>query len=112
MENKPRATAFIVFPDYDGVGFNNFLRVRRVITACHFYLIPDWKNKLSLFGNSAIWQDNQVLFNNAVRELNDMNALTDELKDLIRTMQMSGKGLEQESVWLSISESEKTIKSI
>jgi len=112
LGNKPRATAFIIFPDYDGVGFNNFLRVRRVITACHFYLIPDWKNKLSLFGNSAIWQDNQVLFNNAVRELNDMNALTNELKDLIRTMQMSGKGLEQESVWLSINESEKIIKSI
>lgn len=112
LANKPRATDFIVFPDYDGVGFNNFLRVRRVITACHFYLIPDWKNKLSLFGNSAIWQNNQVLFNNAVCELNNINALTDELKDLIRMMRSSGKGLEQESVWLSIGESEKSIKSI
>lgn len=31
LGNKPRTTELIVFADYDGVGFNNFLRVRRVI---------------------------------------------------------------------------------
>lgn len=100
---KKRASELILFADYDGVGLNNFLRLSQAIKnkqSCHFYLMPNWKNKLSIFGNPTIWRDNQTLFQNSVQGLQEIEALTDELKNLIHLMQALGKGLEQESIWL------------
>ena len=100
---KNRATELILFADYDGVGFNNFSRLCKAThhqKTCHFYLMPQWEEKLMLFGNTAIWQDNQTLFYNAVQSLTELNRLTAELKALINTMQAIGKSLEQEAIWL------------
>lgn len=103
LAHKKRVTELILFADYDGVGLNNFLRLGRVVKnrySCHFYLMQNWQEKLKLFGNQKIWQDNQTLFYNAVQGMKEINALTPELNELINQMQILGKGLEQEAIWL------------
>jgi hypothetical protein len=100
---KIRTSELILFSDYDGVGFSNFLNVYQTVKnqqSCQFYLMPNWQAKLASFGNRAIWQDNQNLFHNSIQSLDKIDALTDEVFDLVRAMQASGKGLEQEAVWL------------
>lgn len=100
---KIRTSELILFSDYDGVGFSNFLNVYQTVKnqqSCQFYLMPNWQAKLASFGNRAIWQDNQNLFYNAIQSLNKIDALTDEVFDLVRAMQAAGKGLEQEAIWL------------
>jgi hypothetical protein len=100
---KIRASELILFADYDGVGFSNFLNLYQAVKkqqSCQFYLMPNWQTKLASFGNRAIWQNNQNLFHNAIQCLDKIDALTDEVFDLVRAMQASGKGLEQEAVWL------------
>lgn len=100
---KIRASELILFADYDGVGFSNFLNLYQAVKnqqSCKFYLMPNWQAKLASFGNREIWQDNQNLFYNAIQSLNKIDALTDEVFDLVRAMQAAGKGLEQEAIWL------------
>jgi hypothetical protein len=103
LSYKIRASELILFADYDGVGFSNFLSLYQAVKnqqSCQFYLMPDWQDKLTLFGDSKIWQDNLAIFNNTIHSLDKMNALTNEMIDLVSTMQTLGKGLEQEAVWL------------
>lgn len=100
---KIRASELILFADYDGVGFSNFLCLYQAVKnqqSCRFYLMPNWQTKLVSFGNKEIWQDNQNLFHNAIQSLDKIDALTDEVFDLVMAMQGLGKGLEQEAVWL------------
>lgn len=100
---KTRVSELILFADYDGVGFSNFLCLYQAVKnqqSCQFYLMPNWQAKLASFGNRAIWQDNQNLFHNSIQSLDKINALTDEVFDLVIAMQELGKGLEQEAVWL------------
>ncbi|MEI6709254.1 MAG: hypothetical protein WCK96_19195 [Methylococcales bacterium] len=100
---KIRASELILFSDYDGVGFSNFLNLYQAVKnqqSCQFYLMPNWQVKLALFGNRKIWQDNNLLFHNAIQSLDKIDALTDEVFDLVIAMQAAGKGLEQEAIWL------------
>ncbi len=100
---KIRASELILFSDYDGVGFSNFLNVYQAVKnqqSCQFYLMPNWQAKLASFGNRDIWQNNHLLFHNAIQSLDKIDALTDEVFDLVTAMQELGKGLEQEAVWL------------
>jgi hypothetical protein len=103
LSYKIRASELIFFGDYDGVGFSNFLNLYQAVKnqqSCQFYLMTNWQDKLTSFGNSKIWQDNLVIFKNTIHSLDKMNALTNEMIDLVSTMQKLGKGLEQEAVWL------------
>jgi hypothetical protein len=103
LVNKQRATELILFSDYDGVGFSNFFRLYQAVEnqqSCQFYLMPNWQDKLALFGNREIWQDNHLLFFNSIKRLNKINAMTDEMFDLVVAMQELGKGLEQEAICL------------
>ncbi|CAG1020940.1 hypothetical protein DOJK_00664 [Patescibacteria group bacterium] len=102
LSYKIRAKRLLLFADYDGVGFNNFLRLYKTVSyhqSCEFYLMPNWQDKLYLFGNAAIWQNNIEKFHNAVQGLTEIGALNEELIALIRLMQSLGKGLEQEAIW-------------
>jgi hypothetical protein len=100
LGTKPRASQIVMFPDYDGIGLQNFARLReRVGEGCSFWLIPDWQNLIQRYGNQKIWQDNLVNFQDAVARLMVLG-MQDELVELCRSLQSSGLALEQETVFL------------
>ena len=100
---QKRTDEVILFPDYDGVGLSNLVRLSNSLhhdSILHFYWLPDWENKLIKFGNAKIWQETRVQFENAIQKLESMNALSDDLIKLGNLSQRYGKALEQESIWL------------
>lgn len=101
LEAKPRASQIIFFPDYDGIGLQNFARLReRVGDACEFWMIPGWRDLIQSYGNRKIWQDNLANFQDAVARLT-ASGMQPELGDLCSSLQSSGMALEQETVFLS-----------
>lgn len=44
-----------LFPDYDGVGLQNFARLRESLPHCRWYWHPGWEGALERFGNPALW---------------------------------------------------------
>ncbi len=103
LEAKPRASRIIFFPDYDGIGLQNFARLReRLGDACAFWMIPGWRDLIQRYGNRNIWQDNLANFQDAVARLAALG-MQPEVADLCRSLQSSGMALEQETVFLSFS---------
>jgi hypothetical protein len=102
LEAKPRASQIIFFPDYDGIGLQNFARLsERVGGACELWMIPGWRDLINLYGNRKIWQDNLVNYQDAVTRLLALG-MQPELADLCRSLQSSGMALEQETVFLPL----------
>lgn len=95
LAQRPRASRVILFPDYDGVGLANFVRLHEMLgDACECWLMPQWESKLARYGSNQLWRDTLRHFTSAVDQLPAyMRALTEQ-------MQRSGLGLEQEAVWL------------
>lgn len=90
-----------LFPDYDGVGLYNYLRLKQQLgERARFWLMPDWHQKLQRFGSNALWQDTQREFRTAVQGLEGTPGEEPELKNLMDAMQRSGLALEQEAIWL------------
>jgi hypothetical protein len=90
-----------LFPDYDGVGLQNYLRLKQQLgPRASFWLMPDWHQKLQRFGSNSLWQDTQREFRAAVQGLEGLLDEEPELKHLIGTMQSLGLALEQEAIWL------------
>jgi hypothetical protein len=90
-----------LFPDYDGVGLHNYLRLKqRLGSRARFWLMPDWQQKLQRFGSNRLWQDTQKDFRAAMRGLEGTLGEEPELRHLIEKMQVSGFALEQEAIWL------------
>lgn len=90
-----------LFPDYDGVGLHNYVRLKQHLgSRARFWLMPDWKDKLLRFGSNSLWQDTQRDFQAAVRGLEGILGDEPDLKHLIGTMQANGLALEQEAIWL------------
>ena len=103
LSEQNRADEVIFFPDYDGIGLTNYVRLANSLhpdSTLHFYWLPDWENKLTKFGNTDIWWKTRVQFENAIQKLDAMNALNDDLIKLGHLSQHHGKALEQESIWL------------
>ncbi|MCM2329692.1 hypothetical protein SAMN05216229_11646 [Geopseudomonas sagittaria] len=97
---QPRAPQVILFPDYDGIGLQNFARLReRLGGGCELWLIPGWSERLRQYGNRRIWLDNLANFQDAVRRLS-IDGMPAAVAELCRTMQAEGLALEQESVFL------------
>ncbi len=100
LEKKPRASQIVFFPDYDGIGLQNFARLcERVGDACDFWLIPGWRDLINRYGNRKIWQDNLANYQDAVSRLTALGMQV-ELAELCRELQTSGLALEQETVFL------------
>lgn len=95
---KERTSRIIFFPDYDGVGLQNFVRLLEATNdKCEFWLMPRWEELLQAYGSNQVHSDNLTAFNAATRILQKDNHLT----PLINSMQKLGLALEQEVVWLS-----------
>ena len=89
-----------MFPDYDGVGLENYARLRKALGEdAELWLMPDWKRKLERYGNSEVWRNNLKYVANAEESLN-LDQEPDEVLELIEALKLSGKALEQEAVFL------------
>lgn len=95
LDQRPRASRVILFPDYDGVGLANFARLYEVLgDSCECWLMPQWESKLARYGSKQLWRDTLRHFTGAVDQLPAY------MRNLTVQMQRSGLALEQEAVWL------------
>ena len=103
LSETPRSEHLTLFPDYDGIGLSNFVRLADAIhpeTKLSFYWLPDWRNKLLQFGDPVIWSKTRVQFENAMKKLNALGLTDKNFDDLSSLCHHHGKALEQESIWL------------
>ncbi len=101
LEDAPRADMLWHFPDYDGVGLQNYSRLRRRLGAqVRFWLMPDWEVRLQRYGNGDLWRKTLREFESAVNALGRILEEEEALVRLIDTMRTLGRALEQEAVWL------------
>lgn len=95
LAHKSRAPEIILFCDYDGVGISNYARLRnKVGEHCQFWLMPNWQSKLMEFGNTELWQKTRKDFDKAKYHIGP------DLQALVQAMQLQGRALEQEAVWI------------
>lgn len=100
----PRCPQLILFPDYDGVGLNNYLRLAETLpksTALRFFWMSNWQRKLVEFGDAEIWANTRTQFENAFAKLDQLGLANEQFKELAYLSQRHGKTLEQEAIWLS-----------
>lgn len=104
LAEKKRSPEIVLFPDYDGVGLSNYVRLLNSLhteSILRFYWMPDWEYKLEKFGNAEVWQKTRIQFENVINELKVLKAIDYEFGKLAELSQFYGKALEQEAVWLS-----------
>jgi len=90
----------ILFPDYDGVGLLNYARLREACAVpCSFWLMPDWRSKLSKYGSNETWRNTLAEFQAAVSRL-ESEGMEEGLKALCQALSHEGLALEHEAVWL------------
>lgn len=100
---QKRTPNVVLFPDYDGVGLSNYVRLAQsldVDSNLEFYWMPNWETKLALFGNAEVWQKTRVQFENAFEKLAALNLLSTDFAKLGDLSQQLGRALEQEAIWL------------
>lgn len=100
---QKRTEKVILFPDYDGVGLSNYVRLARALrdeSKLEFFWLPNWEQKLLTFGNAEIWQNTRGQFENALKNLAKMNLLTADFVKLGDLSQRHARTLEQEAIWL------------
>ena len=98
-----RADTVILFPDYDGVGLSNYVRLKQALspeTILQFYWLSDWEDKLQRYGNAEVWLNTRQVFENAFQKLTTLQLLTEDFIKLGQLSQRYGKVLEQEAIWL------------
>jgi hypothetical protein len=104
FSSDKRADTIILFPDYDGVGLSNYVRLKQALppeTNLQFYWLPDWEDKLPRYGNAEVWLNTRQVFENAFQKLTTLDLLTDDFIKLGQLSQHYGKVLEQEAIWLT-----------
>lgn len=112
LVERPRASQVILFPDYDGIGLQNFARLYELLgDTCKFWLMPGWQERLRLYGNQRIWQDNLANYQDAVTRLRALG-IPSEVTELCSALQSTGLGLEQESVFLLPGKSQKPVSKV
>lgn len=101
---RQRTPEVILFPDYDGVGLLNYVRLREASPGpCSFWLMPNWQARLATFGSNEVWLNTQSDFQTALTRLEAMG-MNDDLAELCRALSREGLALEHESVWLTVSD--------
>jgi hypothetical protein len=97
---RERTSQIILFPDYDGVGLQNFVRLLDATNGkCEFWLMPNWEILLKQYGNAQVFVNNLDAFCNALPKLQKLDGLIG-VQHLVKQMKELGLALEQESVWL------------
>ena len=100
LGSRVRAPEVVLFPDYDGVGLLNYMRLKRASLApARFWIMPGWRHLLREYGNASVWQQTHTSFESALSD-SDMNDQDPELLELIAEMRHLGLALEHEAVWL------------
>jgi len=105
LSTKERAPKVILFPDYDGVGLQNFTRLhQRLGNQSELWLMPNWETKLQRYGSNEIWLNTRSDFDVAAAYLQEFLQEDTEqgkgIKALLHTLRTNGLALEQEAVWL------------
>lgn len=104
---RPRASHVIIFPDYDGVGLLNYVKLLEVCCSpCTFWLMPDWQSLLKTYGSNVVWQNTHSDFQTAYPRLKAAGA-PEAVLELCSELSRQGLALEHESVWLNISQPPK-----
>lgn len=97
-----RASMVYFFADYDGVGLNNFRRLKEKLgERAEFWIMPNWKALLNRYGQNQLWVDTAREFNSFLENSNNFLTKSSHLQELVLEMQTNGLALEQESIWLS-----------
>ncbi|OOF10014.1 MULTISPECIES: DUF7281 domain-containing protein [unclassified Salinivibrio] len=97
-----RATMVYFFADYDGVGLNNFRRLKEKLEErAEFWMMPNWKELLKRYGQNQLWNDTAREFNSFLESNSNLLVQSSDLQALVLEMQTNGLALEQESIWLS-----------
>jgi hypothetical protein len=104
LSNRQRFSEIILFPDYDGVGLQNYARLSASLTTiCQFWIMPDWLERLSCYGSHGLWEKTLKEFSGVANGiLNSSSRVNSDLCLLITTMKENGLALEQEAVWLEV----------
>lgn len=98
---KHRSPQLIHFPDYDGVGLNNYTRLKAQLgEKVDFWFMPHWQRKLARYGSNSLYKKTANYLDNAYRQLTPHFASDQSLQLLFRQLQQQGLALEQEAVWL------------
>ncbi|MCC2523570.1 DUF7281 domain-containing protein [Vibrio coralliilyticus] len=100
-----RAPMVYFFADYDGVGLNNFRRLKEKLEErAEFWMIPNWKGLLNHYGQNALWVDTSREFESFERNSQRLLEQSPLLGELVTKMKKQGLALEQEAIWLSDSD--------
>lgn len=101
LAHQSRAPEVVLFADYDGVGLQNFVRLREnIATPCTFWLMPNWHDLLRKYGSNQIWLNTHADFAAATTRLAALHPPA-ELLALCAAMSREGLALEHEAVWLA-----------
>jgi hypothetical protein len=103
FSEQKRTDTLTLFPDYDGVGLANYVRLVESVhsgTALQFFWMADWQIKLVTFGSRTIWGKTRDQFARAMQKLETLNALDANFVHLGELASNYGKALEQEAIWL------------
>ncbi|EOY4514400.1 Wadjet anti-phage system protein JetD domain-containing protein [Vibrio vulnificus] len=98
----PQRSPFIyLFADYDGVGLNNYRRLKeRLGERATFWLMPNWRTLLTRYGQNKLWIDTAREFESFERNSQRLLAQSPLLGELVTEMKKHGLALEQEVIWL------------
>ncbi|WP_318433293.1 DUF7281 domain-containing protein [Photobacterium leiognathi] len=97
-----RASMVYFFADYDGVGLNNFRRLKEKLgERAEFWMMPNWKALLNRYGQNQLWVDTAREFTSFLENSSNLLTKSSHLQALVLEMQANGLALEQESIWLS-----------
>ncbi len=97
-----RAPMVYFFADYDGVGLNNYSRLKmRLEQRTEFWMMPNWRELLARYGQNQLWNDTAREFDSFERNSQSLLREPSELQDLVTEMKKQGLALEQESIWLN-----------
>lgn len=101
---KKRSPRILFFPDYDGVGLENYARLRIALGEdIELWLMPDWKRKLERYGDPLVWRNTLKYVASAEEKLGSYQE-PEEVLELFEALKLSGKALEQEAVFLVTSD--------
>lgn len=102
LAQKPRCREVILFPDYDGVGLSNYVRLyEKLDQKVKLWLMPNWQNKLRQMGSRELWIKNRSLFDASLSKMKAFD-VDDELWLLNEKMRQYGLVLEQETIFMNI----------
>ena len=101
LAERQRASRIVLFADYDGVGLDNYRRLKEAVgDMAEFWLMPQWRSLVERYGNRTIWANNVDLFESARKAL-AISAPEDPVHELIEALAHLGMMLEQEAVVIS-----------